>query len=551
MGAPVDRPTERTPLSISQSDRISLPPFKSKRSSPCRTLIRKILFLALVVTVAVLLLTTMLRWKSNTIHKDTPSYDIPSGPYCPSATIKQRDEVLLYDFGANKDLTISQSTHQGEDSVSDAHVTTSGEIRLRRLAKDSNDGAHFTLDVRVSHPDLRVMQNWDESSRTLKISTPQHAKLDSYGPHCISLEITAWLPEDAKLANLKVDAVTLSLRVVEDVKINMSGYAELGTVTGNIIFPKFENSNRKKKSKSTPSFSLPGHAFNSRRVQIETVTGAISGIYPLYDLLGLYSQSGSITVGVFPHPVDPAAPSPARLEVKTSSSGINVHLPVLGLQNPKFTPPPRDYYTEIQSTAGSISGSFYLGSSTTIKSSSGSLDLNTLPLIQSYGKTYAREGTFDTKTQSGSTKIEVLDPMFLSMVQSKVPDSANMPEQPEIPYQPIGDDDPYLLLPPGGGQPVGADSKSRDEEGKLRALRSSHTSASGTIDVQYPSSWEGTVQARAVTGSIKILGEGLSVIREKNCWSHKEVLAKKGVDNEGEGSTITMNSVTGSLKFFV
>lgn len=65
MGGPVDIPNERTPLSISHSEGSSLPPFKTRRSSPCRTLIRKLLFLALVVTVVVLLLTTMLHSKSN------------------------------------------------------------------------------------------------------------------------------------------------------------------------------------------------------------------------------------------------------------------------------------------------------------------------------------------------------------------------------------------------------------------------------------------------------------------------------------------------------
>ena len=65
MGRPIEIPDERTPLSISHSEGSSLPPFKTKRHSACRSLIRKILFLALVVTVVIILLTSMLRSKSN------------------------------------------------------------------------------------------------------------------------------------------------------------------------------------------------------------------------------------------------------------------------------------------------------------------------------------------------------------------------------------------------------------------------------------------------------------------------------------------------------
>jgi hypothetical protein len=410
------------------------------------------------------------------------------------------------------------------------------------------------------------MKNWDDNSRTLKVSTPQHANLDSVGPHCISLEITAWLPEGARLSNLQVTSETLALRVLEDLNINMSGDAHFGTISGSVSFPKFEGLKGKGKSKDDPSFSIPGHTFNSRRVEVETVSGSINGLYPLYDLLGLYSQSGSINVGVLPHSADPAAPSPARLEVKTSSSSVNVHLPVLGQGSPKFTPPAREYYTQVQSTAGSISGSYYLGSSTTFKSTSGSLGLNVLPVVHSYGESYSKVGDFETRTESGTTNIEILDPIFLQMYPSKSPDSSKKPERPEVPYQPIGNDDPYLLLPPGDGHLLEEGLKSaeidseevksekikpRANEGKVRALRSSHTSVSGTVNVQYPSVWEGTIQAKSVTGSIQVLGNGVSIIREKNTWGKKEVVAKKGVDREGEGSSVEIKTVTGSLKFVI
>jgi hypothetical protein len=64
MGAPPGRePTETTPLAGSAPETNS-PSRKRRRSSFCRTLIRKLLFLALVITVLTALLTTMLNWKT-------------------------------------------------------------------------------------------------------------------------------------------------------------------------------------------------------------------------------------------------------------------------------------------------------------------------------------------------------------------------------------------------------------------------------------------------------------------------------------------------------
>src|SRR5689334_21970765 len=98
--------------------------------------------------------------------------------------------MVFYDFSTGADLTVIQTTHDNEESSRTTHVETSGEIRLRRLAKASPHGSkpHFTVDVYVSHPDLIVSRTWDENSRLLKISTPRYAKLDTRGPHCVSLE---------------------------------------------------------------------------------------------------------------------------------------------------------------------------------------------------------------------------------------------------------------------------------------------------------------------------------------------------------------------------
>jgi len=533
MGGPIDEPTERTPLSGPPSERT--PSFWAKRSSPRRVLIRKLLFLALVVAVLVGLMTTILNWTPKTSHTDTPSHDYPpSGPYCTSATIQMQEEIFSYDFGTNSDLSIMQTTHEGDSSASASHVTTSGEIQLRLLQKDSQRGPHFSIDVRVSDPELEVVKVWDSDSRTLEVSTPRHARLEHSGPHCISIEVTAWLPHDGKLANLNIASVTLSTRVLEDVHINVSNHATLGSVSGNVLFPK---------TKEVPTFS-----FNSRKINIETVSGLITGLYPLYDHLGLYSQSGTIEVGVFPQAIDPDAPAPADLQVKTSSSNIDVRLPIIKLDDPEARPPARDYTTRIESVSGTISGSYYLGSSTKFSSTSGAIGGTFLPIIQSSGKNTHRrapQNSFDTWTASGTSEIEIAEPLFVSLLSEK------MPEMPKVPYQPIGDDDPYLLFPPTEDELFQEDSSSHSLKETLKSLQSSHASTSGKIVVRYPPSWEGTVLAKAVTGNISVDGKGVSKIHEKTGWGSKEILAKKGVDRRGDGSTTDIGNISGGLHFTV
>jgi hypothetical protein len=54
-----------------------------------------------------------------------------------------------------------------------------------------------------------------------------------------------------------------------------------------------------------------------------------------------------------------------------------------------------------------------------------------------------------------------------------------------------------------------------------------------------------------VTGNIIVTGKGVKTIREKKGFANKEVLARKGVDREGEGSTAEMKNIAGGLLFTV
>lgn len=564
MGGPVDRPidepSETTPLADGNRRR----PLRYRR------VLRRVLFIAVVFGVIGTMVTAVFHAKRVDYHR--PGEDAypgknrsvdASGPYCPSATI--RNDIVFYDFSTGADLTVIQTTHDNEQSSRTIHVETSGEIRLRRLAKDSPHGSkpHFTVDVHVSHPDLIVSRTWDENSRLLKISTPRYARLDARGPHCVSLEITAWIPEDAEFTNLLIESITLGLRVVDDIRLEVKQQSKFATITGNVWFPSLEETHASmardiaqstvlEKAETTDDLRKDLLAmmieqgmntpFNSRRIIIETLSGSITGAYALLDYTALSSESGNIAVDVSPQVVDLDAPEPADLEVQTASGSIEVKLPL-------SHPPPRDYITNVHSTSGSIGGSFYIGSLASFKTTAGSLNFVALPIVQrNISKdSEAPVNYFETHTVAGSTDVEVLNPIFISALPSSptTPPSTS-PSQPSGPGTvPDGD---FLTFPFSTAADYALDPKS---ETKLRTLQSKHSSNSASVSVKYPSAWEGSIHAKTVSGDIKVKGSGLRMVRERKGWAYKEVLARKGVEGKGEGSAADMNCIAGSLDFLV
>ena len=511
--------------------------------------------------------------------KDTPpSKDRPADAgysYCPSAT--HRREQVVYEFPVGTDLTVLQTTHDNDEPWGSAVVETTGEVRLRRIPKDSEHGnrAFFTVDVHVSDPDLEISRTWDEDSRILKISTPRYAKLKSRGPHCVSLEITAWFPEDVELSNILIEATTLTFRVFEDIKVKVNGRSKFTTLSGDVYFPTIEGSEKlvdqDVKESDEPEIvdranfesqgvlsdkwwfkAGPSHPFSSRRIVVETVSGSINGFYPLLDDLVIATQSGDVSVGVLPQEALKEAPAPADLEVQTASGSIKVDFPIKGTKNPKFTPPARNYITNVHSSSGSIDGTFYLGSLGSFKSTSGSIQMTTLPVIQastSENSDDAPPSRFETHTVSGNHDIQVLDPIFISRLSSAHGQTDQKP-RPD-PYSPIGDDDPYIVLPPNVDRSLVTLNPSETSKKKLRNVQSKHTSNSASVQVSYPSVWQGTIHAKTVSGDIEVSGKGLRTIRERKGWAYKEVLARKGVEGKYEGSYAEMSDIAGSLQFKV
>jgi hypothetical protein len=208
----------------------------------------------------------------------------------------------------------------------------------------------------------------------------------------------------------------------------------------------------------------------------------------------------------------------------------------------------RDFYTDVRTSSGAISGDFIIGKKATFRSNSGAMSLDVLPIDGS------REAEFATQTMSGSTDIAVLSPLRLSRHpassehdtvnnRDKYPDrTIPIDASDHDPYlltpTDAGTDDPYLGTPPIHPSSTTATTTSTTLALALRTLSSSHDSKSGAFRIHYPAEWEGEIKAESVSGHMTVSGPGVRVISsDRKDWIYKLLVARKGPDAEHASST--------------
>ncbi|KAI9641315.1 hypothetical protein NHQ30_010117 [Ciborinia camelliae] len=515
MGGPADdsEMNERTPLWRYRTQ---------KKTSFRREIITKVILVGLVLAIVATILNTIFSRRSNSdsIMGGGPKFPNPihtGGPYCQNIS---ESEQTTFEIPNASGLVVLQDFYKQDFPHNGRKVITAGEVRIRNLPSNSHNGkAHFTVDVKLSDPELSVIKTWNEDDGTLKISTPRFAHPGTHDRPCISVEITAWVPEHAKISNVFFDLVTLSIRLFGDVNIKVSGDTVLKTVSGYVDFTKPLSLSSNQASITASGFqSVTNAEFDSRRIIIETVSGRIEGAYPLYDLLKLSSQSGTIGVDIHPKPVLESAPAPATLDIHTASGGIEVQSPI---KIPQATHP-REYITRVESISGTIQGDFFIGSMGSFKTSSNTIQLVAKPVLPATSDDEGQRNEFSTFSVSGSTHVTLLDPLF--------------------------------ILPPTGQtykEPIDSNHYSSIQvyNSKLRTFHSTHRTTSGGIEAYYPSTWIGNIEAKTISGRIEVEGKGIEIVKRNDGWGFKRIKARKGVERDEDGGSVGLKTVGGGIKF--
>src|SRR5277367_5091877 len=200
-----------------------------------------------------------------------------------------------YEFKSGRELVILQVTGGDNFRGGAARVRTAGEIILRRLPESqaNHDTGSITFDVWLAEPGITYQVEMDTEVQALKVITPEFADLSTSGDHCLSMEITVWIPPNASFESILVEATSLSVRFMDEVDFHVSQQSHIETYSGDIFFPS-------KNLSSTEGTKSPGMPprFSSREIIVRSTSGDVTGVFYLYDLVHVETDSGNINIMV-------------------------------------------------------------------------------------------------------------------------------------------------------------------------------------------------------------------------------------------------------------
>lgn len=278
------------------------------------------------------------------------------------------------------------------------------------------------------------------------------------GSACLGMSIVLYMAPGAKLETLDIDAIHLGMQIHGGVEFSVTNMTSISLTSG----------------------TLDAASLDSRGIRLKTTSGSISGKYALSDLLAIDTKTGSVNVDVAPKAAVAKSSMPAVFRANSHSGSMRIDFERKHI-------PERDYQTYINTTVGSIDGTFIHGSETEINSVAGSVTADVLPF-----RSGAYASTLSTSTHSGQMNITL-----------------------RAPYK-------------AKGVPI-------------TGLVSTHKSVSGGMGLRYPKEWQGHIDGTSLSGELLLQGKDLELLGENDAPGKNHVEAKKGPN----GSRMVFNTVSG------
>lgn len=455
-------------------------------------------------------------------HFDYPIYDgdlpWPVSDRCSGKPVERTSFAVLVNYGPDHSLSIVQDVTEPDRHYGTADVHVSGDVILRRTGQGSGSPEPgMSVELLQNDQAIEVTTAWDKDTQSLHVGVPRNSQgMDSATRPCVAVRITVWVPGDAMLDTLSIDNVHLGIRLMDNLALRVAQNSHLSSVAGPIVAGTDGTGKADKLVDDSPP---EYYQFDSRVIEVSTTSDDITGFWPLYDYLGLSSISGDIKARVALREESKDAPKPANLNVESTSGDVEIWEPVdkaLSSSSASHSParyiPARDYRTNIQSRSGKISGAVAFSSKCRIHTISGDSQVELLPVLRASDADSGASSGLETATTSGTTEIRVRDPLWI-------------------------DDEGKGYLPAGSSPPP------------LRCLRSRHSSTSADLQLAYPASWEGQLDLEALSGDLKVRGEGVRVIRDGKSWPvNRHLVARKGSDG---GSSVVVKTTSGDVKVVV
>lgn len=367
-----------------------------------------------------------------------------------------------YDFGTSKELNIQEAVHQ----LDGHYKRVAGWIHVTQGPAEQASGtirAKFSYAVSTS---VNVDSIQHSTTATgLLIGDPSFP--DGFdgvrsGSACLGMSVVVYVGIGATLETLNVASTHMGMQIHNGVNLTVTKSTSISLTTG----------------------TLDSASLYSRQTHLKTISGSISGKYSLLDLVSVKTKSGSVNINIEPKEATEGDTNPAIFMVDAVSSSIRVDF------NRKHIPE-RDYQTYINTTVGSVDGTFIHGSKTKIASVAGLVTADLLPF---------RSGDYIseiyTHTHSGQTNLTVRTPYKAKHVP-------------------------------------------------MMKLTSTHKSTSGGLDITYPDEWTGYIDGTSLSGALHLQGKDLELVTENNDPGNNHVEAKKGYEF---ASMMTFETVSGECE---
>jgi len=352
------------------------------------------------------------------------------------------------------------------------HVCTGGEIRVRPMREHSETKIRVELDIRASDSELFKSESFSITERgsTLTVKTPNEMNGKGSSKHtketpCLYIYATIWISSGTILETLGIHSEMLSITFDPGLDYSISRRTEVSAHSASLSIDGVR-----------PPLEMTMY---SRETIINVDSASVTGSYPLYDLLSIHTNSGSIDITIDPKEASHDNIKPAVLRLTSTSGSVRATTATTSV-------PDRDYLTDISTSDGSMDLTLLHGLRTTLRSINGRMTVDLYP----YGHNNSRTD-IETHSSSGSTDFSVHS-------------SISHPTTP------------------------------------LKKLYAFHHSDSGSLNLWYPAQWQGTVLGTTSSGSIDLGWDGLKIVKdEKRGWTKRFIEAVRG---DGEGKLLFSES---------
>lgn len=385
---------------------------------------------------------------------------------CPSAFYQTN---LSMDFNNTKKFSFTQLS-QNLPGLGPNILPTIGNIEVQAAKKASGSYVHVDLQIRGSDSRLTNSKalGFEKTDSSLVVKTPKQIPdsiVSGAVRPCLYVSAVISISPGSKLENLNIDSESLAVVFHPGLDYAQSRVVETRS--------HFESSST-----------------YSRETIINVESASITGSYPLYDLLSIHSNSGSINVDINPKNASIENIKPAVLRLTSNSGSVRSITPTTNVPN-------RDYQTIVSTSSGSIDATILHGRRTSLRSINGQVTAQVYPFGHNDSRT-----DIETHCTSGGMDITVHS-------------SLSHPNSP------------------------------------LKDLYGYYRGGSGSMNLFYPASWEGAVEGITLSGSLNLDWQGLKVVKDSKDGGKRKIEAVRGEGNGtlffyGSSGSITLKGGSGA-----